>query len=113
VTDDDDEPEVVSPPEDDRPFDASDPEQVQKRKSRAGRDKRAKEDVVKALLETRNGRLWLRGMLTDCHIFEDCFRESSATGTAFLLGERNAGLRLLVQVQRHPNLYVAMMKEKA
>lgn len=93
-------------------YDASDPEQVQKRKSKAGRKRKVEVDVVGALMADRNGRAWLYGLLEMTHIYESCFTEGRADATAFLLGERNVGLRILADMQNYPELFMQLMQER-
>lgn len=106
--------ETHAPPADaeEPPFDASDPEQVQKAKSKAGRKRKAEVDVVQALMSSRDGRAWLWGHLVSCHIYEACFHEGRPDATAFQLGERNVGLKILADMNRYPDLMMVMMQER-
>ena len=92
-------------------YDASDPVQVQRAKTKAGREARQKRDVVEAIMSTPSGRLWMHGLLVECHAFATSFSRD-ALQMAFNEGERNIGIFLLTQIGRYPDLYMAMMRER-
>jgi hypothetical protein len=94
-------------------FDASDPKQVQDRKTALGRQRVTDEQVVKLLLSTEPGRSWVWRQLEFCHVFAQSF-DGEALGTAFNEGQRSVGLRLIGEVTRaDPEAYVLMMREAA
>ena len=92
-------------------IDANNPEQVKKAKDAAGRRRQRDKLVVEALLQHQDGRSWLRRKLEECHIFATSFRQGEPDTTAFVEGERNIGLRLLIEIQAFPDQYVLMIKE--
>ena len=92
-------------------IDANDEKQVKDAKSAAGRRAAVDKTVVEALLNHQDGRAWIRRKLEMCHIFQSSFVPGSLESTAFQEGERNIGLRILIEVQQFPDQYVLMIKE--
>lgn len=94
------------------PFDTSDPVQVNTARKKAARKTRGKLDVVGAVMEQKEGRSWIYGMLADAHMWTPSYVRGDSHATAFQEGERNAGLRLLTDVMAAaPQLYVTMVAE--
>lgn len=94
-----------------RPYDTSDPETVNKARQKAGRQKRSDASVVGALMETKQGRAWIFGILDAAHIYQPSFDRDPHV-TAFREGERNLGLRILSEVQSSaPREYTSMIEE--
>lgn len=100
-----------------KPYDASDPEAVERARRAEGRQRRDDDDVIRNLMRTREGRSWMFRFLTACHIYEDCVgfdREAriDVQATFFNLGMRNVGNMVLAKVQRAaPQKYVEMLTE--
>lgn len=95
-----------------QPYDASDPQRVNSARKKAAREHREQLEVVGGLMDLKQGRAWLFGLMTRCHIFENCFRPGEADQTAFLLGERNVGLSVLAEIQEAaPDKYILMCEE--
>ena len=93
-------------------FDASDPDQVNKRKSEVGRRQKADDDVIIALLGNGDGRSWMWRLLERCHVLSQPFDPESDRITAFRLGEMNICQMLLADVLRAaPDSYLLMAKE--
>ena len=93
-------------------YDTSDPAVVNNARKKAGRQKREELSVVGALMETRQGRGWLYGMLERTHIFQPSFVPGDTHQTAFREGERNVGLMILADIQASaPQLYTVMVDE--
>lgn len=94
------------------PYDTSDPVAVNTARKRAARADRERHDVVASLMEIKEGRAWMHGMLDVCHCFATSFVQGDALSSAFKEGERNIGLRLLADVMKSaPDQYVTMIKE--
>ena len=92
-------------------YDASDPRQVRERLNQLKIDERIKDEVLKKLLETREGRSWVHALLERTHIWRSSFA-LDALAMAFAEGERNVGLYVLADLmQAAPNQYLAMVKE--
>jgi hypothetical protein len=71
----------------------------------------ARQDTVRGLMSTTQGRQWAYERLVACHIFASSF-SLDALQMAFAEGERNAGLQLLNDVmQVSPDEYIQMMRE--
>lgn len=99
-------------PELEQPYDASDPEQVQQRKRDAGRRSRQEREVLRQVMSTIQGRAWLWGLLSGCHMFASSYTSERTHDTAFNEGERNVGLKLNSQMLlADPKAYVQMQTE--
>jgi len=67
--------------------------------------------VLVTLADSAIGREWLWAQLSAAHIFTTTFSPDSRH-SAFLEGERNAGLRLLDEIMQHcPDQFIQMMRE--
>lgn len=92
--------------------DASNKEQVDKRKRDAGRRRKQAEEVIKQLMSTPGGRAWFWEQLTLANIFSTTFVSGDPMASAFQEGQRNFGLRLLAQITKvAPDAYLLAMKE--
>ncbi len=67
-------------------------------------------EAVANILRTIPGRAWMHDLLDACHVFATGFSPDPYIH-AYSAGERNIGLRLLADVQAHPELYLQMMVE--
>lgn len=94
----------------DEAFDASDKDQVDKRKRSAGRRAAAHKRVVADLLATPDGRNWVWALLEESHIFQPSFVPGDPHATAYRDGERNGGLRLMAQIP--PESMMLLLKEQ-
>ena len=73
-------------------------------------DDTAKEDW-KWLMKTKRGRRIVWRLLEEAGVFRLSF-STNAMAMAFAEGNKNAGLQILAQVQKHsPDLYTTMVKE--
>ncbi len=96
------------------PFDASDKDQIDKRKREAGRRRKADRDVLHGLMKTPQGRAWLHAKIAECHVFEASVNVENPNQMFFREGERNVGAKLNVQCATcNPDLYCLMLKENA
>lgn len=104
--------ETVAEEEIEAPYDAADPEQVQKARKKSGRKKTIRLDFIRSMMSTPVGRAYIREELQRSHVFSTSFVQGDPYATAFREGERNRGLRLLADItQAAPDLYMTMMKE--
>ena len=87
--------------EDSKEYDASDVEQIQKRKTKQGRKAKADLAVLTSLMSSDDGRDWLRRKLIEAGVFTSIYDENPIR-MAFREGERNFGLRLWAELQRTP-----------
>lgn len=99
-------------PELERPYDASDEQQVHQRKRDVGRRQRAHRDVLRTVMATTQGRAWLWDFLSDCDVFGNPFAAGAPDVTSFNLGQQNVGKRLMSEMLRaDPKAYVQMQTE--
>jgi hypothetical protein len=95
-----------------QPYDANDPEQVNKARQRSGRKRKDRLRFVQAAMEHAEGRAWFYDLLTACHIYHTAFLPGQPDATAFRLGEQNIGNRILADIQACAGEnYLVMLKE--
>ena len=96
-----------------RDYDAGDPEQVNKARKKAGRNKAEKLRVVEGIMSVPEGRKWLYEILKRCHVFSTPF-QNDPYATAFNCGEQNIGQMLLADiVAAAEDQYVVMCRENS
>jgi len=92
-------------------YDASDPRQVKERLHQLRMHEHIKDEVLKKLVGSREGRAWLHAVLERTHIWRSSFA-LDALAMSFAEGERNIGLSILADLmQAAPDQYLAMVKE--
>lgn len=102
----------VPHPEPVQAYDPNDPEQVERRQIEAARDEMEKRQAIGRLLLDAAGRKWMWDLLVQCHVFHTEFHGENTHMTAFAIGERNIGLRILSEMNAAaPNAYAAMLQE--
>ena len=95
-----------------RSFDASDPDQVNFARIKAGRKNTERLRVVRALMENKECRGWLYDLLAFCNVGSSAFVQGAADSTAFKLGQQNVGLMILADINAAaPELYMQMITE--
>jgi hypothetical protein len=95
-----------------KPFDASDPESVNRARKKAGRKKVNRLRIIEAVMEQPEGRKWMYEVLNMCHIYSTPFVQGDPYASAFQMGEQNIGNMLLADVQAAaPANYLLMCKE--
>lgn len=95
-----------------KPYNAADEKSVNEARKRAGRKKIEDLNIIKAMMDLLEGRKYLYELMEACHIFGNCFYGEEPNKTAFSLGERNVGLRVLAHIMESaPDLYTQMCKE--
>lgn len=96
-----------------KPYDASDPEQVNAARKRSGRKVSKERDTLKALLEHENGREFLYASIK-CIIDGDPVVPGDSLSTYFNLGqERRARHIFQESVRISPENFAKMIKEAA
>lgn len=97
-----------------KPFDASDPEQVKEREREVARRERDNREVLVTLLATPGGRNWMWQVLSGCNVFSQSFVPGAdQTATAFNEGRRSVGNEILAAVMRaSPDTVVQLLKEQ-
>jgi hypothetical protein len=97
--------------DDQKPFDASNPRQVRKRKQKAERISAERLAVVKSTMSTPAGRAWYYDWFFFCGVFEETFRPDPLV-TAYLEGLRKAGMRMYLECDAAcPELILVMNSE--
>jgi hypothetical protein len=91
-------------------YNAANRKDVRRLEKQARLDERARQETVKGLMGSAQGRQWVYERLTLCHVFASSF-SINALEAAFKEGERNVGLQLLNDVMTCPDEYVLMMRE--
>lgn len=94
------------------PYDASDPEQVNKQRVKAGRKKTKRLEVIKRLMDDKDGRAWVYELLERGHIYHTSFVPGDSHASAFKEGERNITNQLLIDVTAAASEeYLLMIRE--
>lgn len=98
-------------PEEDRPYDASDPRDVRQR-IKADKQWSLKRDaVIVSIMSSPDGRRWIREFLEHCMVGQNPFNPEPVK-MAFNCGGLNAGQVFMAQVMNaEPRLYMQMMAE--
>jgi hypothetical protein len=92
-------------------YDASDPRQVRERLNQLRVDENIRAELLRKIMETREGRAWMHSILERTHVWRSSFA-LDALAMAFSEGERNVGLSILADVmQAAAPQYLAMVKE--
>jgi hypothetical protein len=95
---------------------AADQASVDRRRTRARKDKAIRETVIRSLMSNPDGRRYIHLELSKLHIWESTivFAPGGSQLTAFKEGKRAVGLELLADVTRlAPNEFVKMMVENS
>ena len=95
------------------PFDANDPDFIEKKEKNAARIKEKKLRVVEAIMSSEDGRAWMFDVLGDnCHVFSDNPMRDTPERNGRFEGERAVGLRLLDEIMTAaPELFWVMRNE--
>lgn len=93
------------------PFDASDSKQVQKSIKDSKSKAEVREEGLRQLLASQQGRAWLWGLLSDCDPYHTPFSQD-ALMTAFNCGRQDVGLKLIAEIHKvAAEQYLVMAKE--
>ncbi len=94
-------------------YNANDPEQVNKARTKAGREKKAHLNFVRSILLTPDGRKWLYRLLAECEVFTISYSAAEDTrGAAFRDGKKFVGLQLFSDAKKaDPKLFFMMIEE--
>ncbi len=93
-------------------YDASDPEQVNQARKKAGRKKKEELDFVSAIMSVPQGRAWMYGLLAACKVFGSPIVQGDPYFTYHNIGEQNIGKKLLQEINdAAPDEYIMMMRE--
>lgn len=95
-----------------KPYDASNPQQVNEARKKAGRKKKARLEMIAGIMELKAGRLWMYDLLASCHVGGTPFVQGDPYATHLKIGELNVGNRLLADIgESAPDKYMLMLKE--
>ena len=99
------------PQEDAKPFDSSDPRDVQKRIKTVKQKEAINREALRGIMSAEGGRSWVYSLLIRCHPFATPFN-SDALLMSHNCGEANIGLQVVAELHDvSPELYLLMMKE--
>ena len=74
----------------------------------------ARKTALRELMSTAHGRRFVWDWLESCHLFSISYVPGSFDATAFKEGERNAGQRILLDLERwYPNERLLMARENS
>lgn len=94
-------------------FDASDAQQVSRRKRQSLLRKSQDENVLNTLLTSDAGSDWLYRLLERCHMFSLSFVQGDAYASAFKEGERNIGLSIVNDLaEANPEAFASFFLRK-
>jgi hypothetical protein len=87
-------------------YNAGDPNQVAERQKQSKVRETQRVNGLRQTMQKRDGRLWVRNLLENAHVFHTSFTGNS--GTFFNEGERNQALKVLADLSAHcvPELLV-------
>lgn len=104
--------ETVANEEVEKPFDASDPKQVNEARKKSGRKKRKRLDMIAGLMDIPEGREWVYEKLAECHVYATTFVPGDTYMSAYQEGRRSVGLELLADVMSAAeDQFIIMCKE--
>lgn len=93
-------------------YDASSRKEVRKAEKEARQTALARLELLKSIMSTQAGRLWMLERLERCHVFATSF-SADPLQMSFLEGERNIGLQDFSEIMNAcPEQYVQMMHER-
>jgi hypothetical protein len=94
-------------------IDTSDAKQVQSAIKKAKTKDEVREEGLRQLLASAQGRAWMWGLLSDCDPYRTPFN-TDPIQMGFNCGESNVGLKLIAEIHRvAPESYLMMMKENS
>ena len=71
-----------------------------------------RKEIISGIMSVKPGRQWMCDLLEQCHIFATSFSDVDLR-MAFMEGQREIGLRLLMDIMSAcPDQYVTMMRER-
>jgi hypothetical protein len=94
-----------------KPYDASDVEEVSKARKKSGRNRRARLDFVQGMMTLPEGRKYLWELLEKCFVFGNPVVVGDTHLTYMNLGQQNIGKMVLQDVQEFSDLYLKMVEE--
>ena len=93
-------------------YDASNRRDVKALERQAKLADQQRKEIVNGIMSVEPGRRWMCDLLETCHIFATSFSDVDLR-MAFMEGQREVGLRLLMDIMGAcPDEYVTMMRER-
>jgi hypothetical protein len=93
-------------------YDAGNRKDVRELQKRAKLEEQQRREIVNGIMSVAPGRKWVCELLETCHIFATSFSDVGLR-MAFMEGQREIGLRLLMDIMGAcPDQYVQMMGER-
>lgn len=104
-------PAEVEPNQQDDSYDTSDPKAVNNARKKSARTRADRLEFIKAAMSHEQGRSWFYDILVYCKLWDGTFLNDPYE-SAFVLGKRNVGLRILDDIQTiAPSDYLKMVGE--
>lgn len=95
-----------------KPYDASDPEQVNQARKKAGRRKSKRLEVVRALMQHRDGRKWIYDILDEASMFSRPTVSGDVYATYENIGRADFARKIWIDIEiAAPDECALMMKE--
>ena len=93
-------------------YDAGNKKDVRRLEKQAKLHDQQRKEIVVGIMSVAPGRQWVCDLLEHCHVFSTSFSDHSGR-MAFMEGQREVGLRLLLDIMGAcPDQYVQMMRER-
>ena len=95
---------------------SSDPAKLEEKRKLEDFHRQERHDQVAYLLGDHKGRAFIWDLLADCYVLRQPFVPGGPEGerlTTLRLGRLDIGLRLMHEVNQHPELYELMRQEAA
>ena len=94
------------------PYDASNRRDVREAQKRQRVEDQQRREIVTGIMSLPPGRKWVCDILEACHVFATSYADVGLR-MAFMEGQREVGLRLLVDIMGAcPDQYITMMRER-
>lgn|SRR5262245_9451517 len=94
------------------PYDAGNRRDIRAAEKMARVTEQQRREIINGIMSVAPGRQWVCDLLEVCHVFATSYADSSLR-MAFLEGQREIGLRLLMDIMGAcPDRYIEMMRER-
>jgi len=93
-------------------YDAGNRRDIREAQKRAKVTEQQRREIITGIMSVEPGRRWMHDILEGCHIFSTSFSDAGLR-MAFMEGQREVGLRLLMDIMGAcPDRYIEMMRER-
>src|SRR5262245_18510863 len=94
------------------PYDASNRRDIREAQKQAKVAEQQRREIITGIMSFEAGRRWMHDILAGCHVFSTSFSDAGLR-MAFMEGQREVGLRLLMDIMGAcPDQYITMMREQ-